>query len=488
MTDTKIRVRFAPSPTGTLHVGGARTALFNWLFARKFNGAFILRIEDTDQTRYDKNAEIAMIKDLKWMGLQWDEGPDIGGEVGPYRQSKRLDIYKKYALELIKKGMAYYCFCTSERLDEMRIKQKAEKLAQGYDGLCRNLTPEETDKRLQAGERYVIRLKTPLEGSTCFSDYIRGEISYQNKELDDLILFKSNGFPSYHLANVVDDHLMGITHVMRGDEWIPSTPKHKVLYDSFGWEPPVFMHLPVILAAGGGKLSKRKGAVSVTEYKEMGILPNTLINFLSLLGWNPGDDTELMDRETLIQKFSLDRVNPKSCAFDEKKLEWMNGQYFSSSATETLLPDVKKTFQEASLPVESFDDAYLTLVIDVIKERAKNLSDFVERGSYFYADPDSYDKKAVKKHFKDGAKQLLEQVLSVINSTEDYTEESLEKAFQELANTLGYENAAKIIHPTRLAISGVSFGPGLYQLLVLLNKETVIRRLEKGIHYLESKV
>ncbi|MFC1585885.1 glutamate--tRNA ligase [Fibrobacterota bacterium] len=487
MDDTNIRVRFAPSPTGTLHVGGARTALFNWLFARSKGGAFILRIEDTDQSRYDRKAEEAMIKDLKWMGLEWDEGPDRDGGYGPYRQSLRLEQYQKYARQLVEKGCAYYCFCTPERMKTVRAEQQAMKQKSGYDRHCRDVSPEEVSGKLSEGTPHVIRLKVPLEGTTVFTDYLRRDIEYQNGELDDLVLIKSDGFPAYHLANVVDDHLMEISHVLRGDEWIPSTPKHALIYRAFGWQPPVFAHLPVILAEGGGKLSKRKGASSVTDYKDMGFLPGALVNFLALLGWNPGNDVELMDRQRLVDAFSLERINPKSCAFDEKKLEWMNGQYIIQSAPEELLAAVKDRFTAAGVSLGEFSDGYVLSVIMLMKERARRLTDFVNNGRYFFEDPSAYDSKAEKKHFKEETAEVLESLKARLASAEPFDASSLEDLYKITAGERGLPNSAKLIHPTRLAISGLSFGPGLFELMELLSREVVIRRMSRAVEYLKNR-
>jgi len=485
--DKTVRVRFAPSPTGTLHVGGARTALFNWLFARNQGGTFILRIEDTDQTRYDKSAEEAMIKDLEWLGLNWDEGPDKDGPHAPYRQSYRLNLYKKHAEELVTKKAAYYCFCSSERLDKIRKVQKENKQRMGYDKHCRTLSETEVRENLNSGMPYVIRLKVPQSGSTTFTDFVRGNITYQNEDLDDLILFKSNGFPSYHLANVVDDHHMKISHVLRGDEWIPSTPKHKLIYDSFGWEPPVFIHLPVILAEGGGKLSKRKGASSVTDYKDKGYMPNTLNNFLALLGWNPGNDVELMSRDELISNFTIKKIIPKSCAFDEKKLEWMNGQYFIKATSESLLKNVRIAYAEAGVDTATFTDDYVIKIITLMKERIKKFPEFPERASYFFMDPLDYDKKARKKFWKEDAKELLQKLITELETSESFEASSLETLYKSFSLSLKLPNAGKLIHPTRLAISGVSFGPGLFELMELLTKETVLRRMYTAVKFLEQR-
>lgn len=304
-------------------------------------GTFYLRIEDTDRKRYNEEALHDLMRDLKWLGLQWDEGPGAEKDCGPYFQSERLDIYHREIQKLLDSGDAYYCFCTEERLQQVRAEQEKSGVSvTGYDRHCRHISREEAEARIAAGEKAVIRLKVPEQGITEFEDKIRGHIEYKNELLDDLVLIKRDGFPTYHFASVVDDHFMGTTHVLRGDEWISSTPKHMLLYKAFGWEPPVWCHLPVILAAGGGKLSKRKGAASVGDFRDLGYLPETLVNFLALLGWNPGDDREVMSVKEMIDCFTLERINPKAVAFDEKKLQWMNGQHIQICDNQFLLSEI----------------------------------------------------------------------------------------------------------------------------------------------------
>lgn len=480
---SRVRVRFAPSPTGYLHVGGARTAIFNWLFAKNMaksvGGDFLLRVEDTDQTRYDANALVELIADLKWLGLDWDEGPEQGGPHAPYFQSQRLPLYKAAADRMVAEGHAYPCFCTAERLEELREQQKANNLPAGYDRRCRNLPVDVAAERVAAGEKHVVRLKAPFHGETAFTDLIRGPISYQNRVLDDMVLLKGDGFPTYHLANVVDDHDMRITHVLRGDEWIPSTPRHVLIYRALGYEPPVFCHLPVILAEGGGKLSKRKGAASVGDYRELGYLPEAMVNFLSLLGWSPGEDLEFMERETLIEKFTLERVNPKSAVFDEKKLEWLNGQYFLRREPAYFLPLVKPLWEKAGVDLSNVSDERLLQIIGLLKDRSKRLPDFVETGLYFFRDPDSYEEKARAKHFGAGAAELLEGLMAVVEAAE-YTASGLEAAYKAYAESTG-RKGGELIHPTRLAISGIPFGPGLYELMEALGKDVVVRRMKAAV-------
>ena len=476
----KPRVRFAPSPTGYLHVGGARTAIFNWLFAKHMGGEFLLRIEDTDQSRYDENALHELIADLKWLGLTWDEGPEVGGPHAPYYQSQRLPLYQEHAAKLVESGHAYPCFCTSERLDEQREQQKRNNLPTSYDRLCRNIPADVAKTRMDAGEKHTIRLKAPFHGNTIFKDFLRGQIEYQNRILDDMVLLKTDGFPTYHLANVVDDHFMQITHVLRGDEWIPSTPRHVLIYQAFGWEPPTFVHLPVILSADGGKLSKRKGAASVTDYRLLGYLPHTMVNFLSLLGWSPGDDIEIMEIEKMIELFSLEKINPKSAAFDEKKLEWMNGQYFLRRDVDFFVPLVTPLFKEAGLDLSGYSDAYVKTAIGLLKDRSKRLPDFVTYGKFFFQDPETYDEKTAKKYFGPGSEKVLQSLVQALEQASDFLAPTLEACYRATAESLGIKGG-DLIHPTRLATSGIPFGPGLFDMLAALGRETVLRRMQKAI-------
>jgi glutamyl-tRNA synthetase len=482
-------VRFAPSPTGYLHVGGARTALFNFLFARHHQGTFILRIEDTDQKRYQPEALAEIFTSLKWLGLQWDEGPETGGERGPYFQSQRTEIYRRHAEQLLAAGRAYRCFCSEERLAEMRQRQEEAKMAQGsgYDRHCRALTPAEAQALLDSGAPHVIRLKIPDGRSVSFNDMIRGAITYQSAQLDDLVLLKSDGFPTYHLANVVDDRLMGISHVLRGDEWIASTPKHILIYEAFGWPPPRFAHMPVILAADGGKLSKRRGAASVLDYQRQGILPEALVNFLALLGWAPGDDREIMSPDELIAAFSLERVNPKSAVFDQTKLEWMNGIYLQKRSVDSLRPDVTAMWRKLGVPQEQLADArYCGWVIAQFRERSKSIGEIAEKSVYFFRDPEGYEEAAAKKHFRPEALPLLDALLQRLAVQEPFSAAVLEALFRALAEEQGV-GAGKLIHPARLAVSGVSFGPGLFEMLEALGRETVVRRLGRARAHVASR-
>lgn len=482
-----IRVRFAPSPTGYLHVGGARSALFNYLFARRHGGTFILRIEDTDRSRFVEDALKEIYDSLSWLGITWDEGPSAGGELGPYIQSERLDIYKDHAERLIRSGHAYRCFCSSERLTRLRTEQEKQKTKLGYDRCCRSLSKEEVESRLASGMPSVVRFKIPDGRSIKFIDNIRGGIEYQSDVLDDFVLLKTDGFPTYHLANVVDDHLMRISHVLRGDEWIASTPRHVLLYEAFGWTPPQFAHLPIILSADGGKLSKRKGAASVMDYKREGYLPEALFNFLALLGWAPGDDREKMTLSELASSFSLEQISPKASVFDEKKLEWMNGLYMAERPVESLVDEVTSMLKERGVVNESStpDTAYIKQVIGLLRERSKRVKDLVDAATYFFIDPVTYEEKAQKKFFSEDAAQTLTQLCSEFEACKDFSRTSLEGLFRILSENSGL-SVGKLIHPTRLAVSGVSFGPGLYELLETLGKERVIRRIKKAVAFIQT--
>lgn len=484
----EVRVRFAPSPTGYLHIGNARSALFNWLFARANGGRFILRMEDTDQRRRVEGAEEVIFESLRWLGLTWEEGPDIGGEYGPYVQSQRLDLYRRHAQILVGLGHAYRCYCSPERLTAVREAQQRRKEPVQYDRHCRDWTEKQRAAYEDQGKPSVIRLKAPLEGTTTFYDDIRGDVTFENRVLDDLVLLKSDGYPTYHLANVVDDHRMAITHVLRADEWISSTPRHVLLYQAFGWEPPRFAHLPMILSPGGGKLSKRHGAVSVLEYRDMGYLPETVVNFLALLGWSSGDDREKMSVKEMVAAFSLDRVSSKGAVFDEKKLEWLNGQYIHELSNEDLLHRVGPFWVKSGLIQDGELEArkaWLLEVIELMKERAKRLTDFTEV-RYFFEDPTTYEEKAQRKHWKHAdVADRLRTLSDRLAALERFDEASMERVILDIADERGIR-AADLIHSTRLAISGRSFGPGLFELMRVLGQEVVVRRLDRAVDLLHA--
>jgi glutamyl-tRNA synthetase len=473
----QIRVRFAPSPTGYLHVGGLRTALYNYLFAKHAGGKFILRIEDTDQTRKVEGAVENLIETLKWSGIEYDEGPDCDGGVGPYVQSQRLNIYRSNAQELIKRGQAYYCFCTAERLQEVRQKQMAAKLSTSYDRHCRNISCEEAERRVAAGEQHVIRMKIPLEGDLSFDDVIRGTVTISYSMIDDQVLIKSDGFPTYHLAVVVDDHLMGITHIIRGEEWLPSVPKHILLYKYFGWELPVLAHLPLLLNPDKSKLSKRQGDVAVEEYRAKGYLKEAIVNFIAFLGWNPGDEREIFLLQDLVKEFTLERVGKAGAVFNIEKLNWLNQQHLKLKSNEELaqliLPSVPPDL------AATVDHQYLLNVVGLLKERLNFPKDFVEMSAYFFRDPISFDTEGRKKYWEEDTERQLQQLADRLEPLADFSHSSLEAALRQLAEDLKIKTT-KLIHPSRLALSGRTIGPGLFEMMELLGNETVVRRLRQA--------
>ena len=476
-----VRVRFAPSPTGYLHVGGARSALFNYLFAKRCGGTFILRIEDTDRNRFFEGALQEIYDSLKWLGITWDEGPVIGGRCGPYIQSERVDLYRFHAEQLIQSGNAYRCFCSPSRLEALRAGQEQQKKKIGYDRACRFLSEQEIQSRLAAGAPFVIRFKIPDDRSIVFHDLIRGNIEYRSDILDDFVLLKTDGFPTYHLANIIDDHLMEISHVLRGDEWIASTPRHILLYEAFGWKIPFLAHLPIILSSDGGKLSKRKGAASVMDYKRAGYLPEALFNFLALLGWAPGGDREKMSTDELVASFSIEQISPKASVFDEKKLEWMNGLYMAERPVASLVQEVVPLLEEKGWIDKTNPTAieYIEKMVGLLRARSKRLTDLIAAAEYFFLDPVDYEEKAGRKYFSPETADLLLPLVEELRICTDFTGSSLEELFRKFTETKNIPTG-KLIHPVRLAVSGVSFGPGLYELLETLGRERVIRRIERA--------
>jgi glutamyl-tRNA synthetase len=475
------RVRFAPSPTGYLHVGGLRTALYNYLFAKRNNGTFVLRIEDTDRNRYFEGAVENLISALKWAGLDFDEGPVVGGDFAPYVQSQRLDIYKKYADQLIEKGKAYYCFCNSERLKELKAEQEKQKLPQAkYDKHCLNLSKDEIENNLMAGIPKVVRLNVEQDQTIKFDDIIREQVEFESNNVDDQVLIKSDGYPTYHLANVVDDHLMKITHVIRGEEWLSSTPKHVLLYDALDWERPVFAHLPLLLNPDRTKLSKRQGDVAVEDYRDKGFLKEALINFVALLGWNAGDDKEFYYMDELINSFSLERVNKAGAVFDLQKLNWLNAEHLRKRTNGELLNLLKEEIQKSKFKDQNFSDEYLLLVIEAMKERVSFVKEFIDNCLYFYEAPTEYEQKSIEKNWKAETPtqltKLKEEFIALNNPAREDYEQALIKVSDELNAGKG-----KLIHPLRLAVSGQSTGPGMFDLLFILGKEEVVKRIESAI-------
>lgn len=475
-----IRVRFAPSPTGYLHVGGLRTALYNYLFARQQNGTFILRIEDTDRSRYVEHAERNLIEALHWAGLTWDEGPDCGGPKSPYRQSERLALYREHVMKLVDQGNAYYAFDSADELEDMRKQQEKTGLPTKYDKRALKLSATEVKAKLDAGEPYVIRMKVADNTTIAFDDLVRGRVEFSSEQIDDQVLLKSDGFPTYHLANVVDDHLMDVTHVIRGEEWLSSTPKHVLLYRYFGWELPQFAHLPLLLNPDKSKLSKRQGDVAVEDYRSKGYLPEALVNFVALLGWNPGDERELFSLEELIREFSIERVGKSGAVFNLEKLTWMNASHLRRRSDAELLALFKQELARSRFKDVRVTDEYLLKVIAAMRERVSFVKDLVERGSYFFQPPAGYDSDVTKKRWKPGTPGHLEALKREFASVTTSGKEEFEAALQRTATALGINNG-QLIHPLRLALSGVGAGPGLYDILSILGKEESVRRIETAI-------
>lgn len=491
--DGTVRVRFAPSPTGLLHIGGLRTALYNYLFARKHNGVHVLRVEDTDRERYVEEAVGDVLGSMEWAGFTYDEGPEVGGDFGPYYQSERKDIYKKYVDLLIADGHAYYAFDSKEELEEMRKKfASPENPAPRYDANTRlamknsfTLEADEVQQKLDKGEPYVVRLRVPENEQVRFDDLVRGTVTFASSEVDDQILLKSDGMPTYHMANVVDDHLMGITHIIRGEEWLPSTPKHILLYRAFGWKVPQTAHLPLILSPNGGKLSKRNAEkmgipVNVRQYREAGYEPEALINFIAMLGWNPGTEEEIFSLDELVDAFSPERIGSSGVQFSMDKLKWYNEQYLRSFDLATLAARVKPHLDDAQISV---DDETLNTVLSLMQERLSFASDLVEQAKYFFEDPDSYNEKAVKKRWKEDTPALLMAYVAELEKMDDFDVETLEVTLKQVAETQEV-GLGKMMAPLRIALSGVAGGPSLYDMMVLWGKNTCIRRIKKAIEVL----
>lgn len=474
-----VRVRFAPSPTGFVHVGSLRTALYNFLFARHHGGVHILRVEDTDRTRYVEGAVENLLRTMEWVGITFDEGPMQGGEYGPYTQSERTDIYRTYADELIKKEKAYSCFCTAERLDEVRKQMQASGLPPMYDRHCRNLTEEEVEVKKEAGIPHVVRLRIPLGETVTFNDLVRGDVSFDSKTIDDQVLLKSDGFPTYHLANVIDDYMMKITHVIRGEEWLSSTPKHVLLYRAFGWEDsmPKFAHLPLLLNPDRSKLSKRQGDVAVEDFREKGYLPDALINFVALLGWNPSATEEIYSMDELIKAFDLGKVNKAGAVFGKEKLDWTNAEYIRKKSIDELLVLVKPIAKDRGIEVS---DEYLKKVIRLMQERSRSTYDFIDFASYFFKAPTEFDEKSKAKNWTAEAKERMAEILEQFKSLTEWNHDSLEAVIRTYAEAKTI-SAGKLIHPLRLAISGVGMGPGLFELLEVIGKDEVCQRMEYAL-------
>lgn len=481
-----VRVRFAPSPTGYLHIGGARTALFNWLFARHHGGAFILRIEDTDQERSSEESARAITEMLAWLGLDWDEGPGKGGPYGPYFQSERRELYRQAAKRLLDAGVAYPCYCTREELEACREEARRQGLPPRYEGRCRDLTEARRAELEAAGRRPALRIKAPTEGVTVVEDLIRGNVLFENaKVMDDFVIMKSDGMPAYNFACVVDDAAMHISHVIRAEEHLSNTPKQIVIYRALGYVLPQFAHVPMILAPDRSKLSKRHGAVACEEFRDAGYLPEAIINYLSLLGWSPGDDREILSIDEIIRLFSLERVNKTAAIYDVDKLTWMNAKYLHSMDLDDLADRVLPFFEAAGFPVADISREWLKALLAAGRDRARTLGEMPELFRYFFEPPRSYEEKGMRKYFKQGGETLLAEAKAVLATVEPFTVEAIEAAYRSLAERLGV-GAGQLIHPTRLALTGRTVGPGLFDIIVLLGREETLRRIQVAIDFINA--
>ena len=488
MTIKPARVRFAPSPTGHLHLGGARTALFDYLLARQTGGQFILRIEDTDRKRLVEGAEQELMDGLRWLGIQWDEGPDIGGPYGPYRQSERKEIYQTYAQTLIDNGHAYCCFCSPERLDQMRKEQQARKEAPHYDGTCRLLDPSEVLRRIKNGEKYVVRFKSPSEGTTTVHELLRGDITVENRTIDDYVLVKSDGFALYHLAAMVDDHLMKITHVIRGSEWLPSLPLHALICRSFGWEEPEWVHLSIFLKPNGqGKMSKRETSelikdgysFFIKDLQALGYLPEAVDNWIALMGWSYDDHTEFFSMEDLIQKFSLAHLNPSPAAINYTKFDYFNGLHIRNLSSHDLARRLQPFFTGHGL---NADLETLELIAPIIRERMVTLDDAVEMAGFFFREEvePTTEMLVAKGLNRQQSLDLLRTVIEKIQSLPTIKKEIVEPEMRAIVEASG-ATAGQVFGIMRAAITGQKVSPPLFESMEIIGREVVINRLNRAL-------
>ena len=486
------RARFAHSPTGHMHLGSARTALYDYLIAQQTKGQFILRIEDTDQKRTMEGAEQELLDGLKWLGLTWDEGPDIGGDYGPYRQTERKQIYLDYARMLVEKGAAFYCFCSPERLKKIRDEQIENKINTHYDGTCRNLTLDEADQRIKNGESYVIRLKTPKTGQTRVVDQMRGELIIENKTLDDIILVKTDGFALYHLAAAVDDHLMKITHVFRGSEWLPTFPLHAIIHRSFGWEEPIWVHLSLFLKPSGkGKMSKRENmefikdgkSIFIKDLLELGYLPEAVINWIALMGWSYDDHTEFFSMEELIEKFSLEKLNPSPAAINFTKLDHFNGLHIRNLSTKELAKRLIPFFVAKGYPA---DQEKMERIAPIIQERIVTLDDAIEMAGFFFEEDvfPTIENLIPKNLSPDEALEIAKQIYVIIKTSNSVAHEILEPQMRELVEVLGLK-PNQIFGLLRVAVTGLSVSPPLFESMEIIGLVKVLERLENAIKMLK---
>ena len=483
MIERPVRVRIAPSPTGYFHIGSARTALFNWLFARRNAGSFIVRIEDTDRSRYKPEAVDDLMTSLRWLGLDWDEGPEVGGHHGPYVQSERLDLYQHHAGWLVKEGYAYKCYCSPERLEALREEQRKGKQHVGYDRHCRALTSTQQQQYESRGITPVIRLKAPIQGQTTFQDRVYGTITVENSTLDDLVLLKSDGFPTYHLAVVVDDHDMEISHILRGDEWLPTVPNRIILYRAFGWSLPVYAHLPLILApTGKGKLSKRHGGVEVRDFRRQGYLPEAMVNYLARVGWSYDDKTEIFDRDELIRYFDLSGINNSPARFSYERLEWMNGYYIRQLEPADLAARIVPFMSEAGLHATA---ANLQPLVPLVQERLKTLSEAANWLDFLFVDHIEYDPNLLvgKKMDALASLQALQQARLELSALSPFDAETIEPVLRSLADALGLK-VGQLLGIIRIAVSGKQVAPPLFETLAALGQERTLDRMDAALEAL----
>ncbi len=492
----EVKVRYAPSPTGLQHIGGVRTALFNYFFAKSQGGKFILRVEDTDQERYSEESLQDLYDTLEWLNVKWDEGPIVGGPNGPYVQSERFELYQKYAKQLVESGHAYYCYCSEERLNEVRAEQKAKKSSQqGYDRHCRNLSEEERLEKEKQGIKPVIRLKVPMEGKTTFHDVLMGDITRKNKDISpDPILLKGDGFPTYHLANVIDDHLMGITHIMRAQEWIPSGPLHVILYEAFGWEPPMYCHLPMVMGKDGQKLSKRHGSTSVKDFREKGYLPEALMNYVSLVGWSFDGEREFFTQEELEKVFDITKINKSPGVFDYKKLDWFNGQYIRMMSDEDLEKALVPYLEKAGYinsEISEEQKSKLTELVVCAKPRLKVLSDIVQLSTFLFTNPEVAEPQMFV-----AKKMDLQSSYDALKKTYEIMVEDLDKgmSFEDVESDI--TNLAKemdvkvngVFTPLRVALTSTTVSLPMSDTYKLLGKEESFKRIERALEMLKKEV
>jgi nondiscriminating glutamyl-tRNA synthetase len=479
-----IRVRFAPSPTGQIHIGNIRTALFNYLFAKKNNGTFILRIEDTDRERSTNEFEEVIHREMDWLGLEWDEGVKVGGDHGPYRQMERLDIYQEYVDELLDKDLAYYCYCTPEELDEMREEQRQQGQPPRYTGKCRCLGQDEKDKLEAEGRKPVVRFKVPKEEKELIvDDLIRGRVSFSSEVIDDFVIVKSDGIPTYNFAVVVDDYLMKISHVIRGEDHLSNTPKQQLLYEALGWESPRFAHLSMILGTDKSKLSKRSGEayVYVSEYRKKGYLPEALINFLSLLGWSPEDEEEILNKEDIIKQFSIERVNKSAAVFDVEKLNWMNGMYIRAAELDQIVELAKPYILEAGYDLSDKSEEWIGLLVDTVRGSLDYLAEITDHLDIFFGELEYTDKEKVVEDFKqDKVDIVFETLKDNILALETLDPQEIKKMLKKTLKELPV-GGRLFYHPTRFALTGKGSGPELYNVIALLGKEECANRLDKAL-------